>query len=154
MVGVDDRLRGVNGELTHGELTPWVGVGRCNSTTDQSSDLSLSPCFKKGMVEGSLGDCLSKGSGDNEDTIKKLCALLLAVDRLSTIERLYCSAKLAAVQASWDELAASGPKEGGEALGWLPRFLSWLTTFLEQVGGLSIRGRVQSQGGEETAIAL
>ena len=105
------------------------------------------------MVEGSLGDCLSKGSGDNEDTIKKLCALLLAVDRLSTIERLYCSAKLAAVQASWDELAASGSKEGGgEALAWLPRFLSWLTAFLEQVGGPSIsRGyNLPPVGGEVT----
>jgi hypothetical protein len=84
------------------------------------------------MVEGSLADSLSRGGGDKEDAIKKLCALLLAVDRLSTVERLYCSAKLAAVHASWEEFSASGPREGGEA--WLPRFITWLTSFLEQVG--------------------
>ena len=91
----------------------------------------------QGMVEGSLGESLSKGTGgSNDDTVKKLSALLLAVDRLSTVEALYCTARMAAVQASWDELAASAPPQlrggGSDVLAWLPRFLTWLASFLEQ----------------------
>ena len=83
------------------------------------------------MVEGSLAESLSKG-GD-EEAIKKLCALLLAVDRLSTVEGLYCSARVAAVQTAWDELAASTPPASDALSSWLPRFTSWLVSFFEQV---------------------
>ena len=91
----------------------------------------------QGMVEGSLGESLSKGTGgSNDDTVKKLSALLLAVDRLSTVETLYCTARMTAVQATWDELAASAPPQlrggGSDVLAWLPRFLTWLASFLEQ----------------------
>jgi hypothetical protein len=95
------------------------------------------------MVEGSLAEALSKGG--EEESIKKLCALLLAVDRTSTVEQLYLTSKSTAVQATWEELSAtttSTPASAqrsspSELMTWLPRFLSWLSTFLENVSTAS-----------------
>ena len=93
----------------------------------------------QGAVEGSLGESLSKGSGDSDDdTVKTLSVLLLAVDKLSTYKAMYCTACLDVVQVTWDELAALAPPQlrgrggGTDALSWLPRFLTWLASFLEQ----------------------
>ena len=98
------------------------------------------------MVEGSLAESLSRG-GD-EEAIKKLCALLLAVDRLSTVEGLYCNARVAAVQAAWDELASSAPTSSDALSSWLPRFISWLVSFFEQV-----RGQGEEWGGGQRHAA-
>ena len=108
------------------------------------ADACSPPPLVQGMVEGSLGESLSKGTGgSNDDTVKKLSALLLAVDRLSTVEALYCTARMAAVQATWDELAASAPPQlrggGSDVLAWLPRFLTWLASFLEQEAAWCVR---------------
>ncbi|KAG2489551.1 hypothetical protein HYH03_012002 [Edaphochlamys debaryana] len=89
------------------------------------------------QVEGSLGEALAKGQDD--DNTRKLCGLLLAVDRYSTIESLYVSTKMAQVHALWEDCAAKGaaaaapgaaPAEGGAAL-WLPTFLARLLGLLE-----------------------
>ncbi len=110
----------------------------------------------QGMVEGSLAEALSRG-GDDVEAVKKLCALLIAVDRMATIEKLFCSTRLAAVQSSWDEMSGSLPaaapnpmpppqqsghqgKTGeGDVMAWLPRFLSWLVSFLEQESSWCLR---------------
>ncbi|GIL79342.1 hypothetical protein Vretimale_16532 [Volvox reticuliferus] len=80
------------------------------------------------QVEGSLGDALARGSDDANT--RKLCGLLLAVDRYGTIESLYVSTKLAQVHALWEEHAAAGG--GAEVVAaWLPSFLSRLLALLQ-----------------------
>lgn len=65
----------------------------------------------QGMVEGSLAEALSAantsgpGSKDRdeatqaaqEEGVRKLCKLLLAVDRYATVEALYCTTRMAQV---------------------------------------------------------
>mmetsp|Transcript_8936 Transcript_8936/g.19078 ORF Transcript_8936/g.19078 Transcript_8936/m.19078 type:complete len:778 (+) Transcript_8936:63-2396(+) len=96
------------------------------------------------MIEGSLAEALTKGQ--DEEAVKRLCALLLAVDRYSTIEHLYCNSRLSSIHAAWEELSAKGAaaSSGGAApaqsdaptsssgpFAWLQRFFSHLATFLE-----------------------
>lgn len=104
----------------------------------------------QGLIEGSLADALAAstpragaagaaaGSGATDETVRQLAGLLLAVDRLSTIDNLYCSSRCAAVAAKWDELSAAAAAAAAAApgtlagLAWLPHFLAWLTAFLEE----------------------
>lgn len=76
------------------------------------------------MIEGTLADALSKSDAE---TIKRLAALLLAVDRYSTIETLYCNSRLSQVFSIWDD-----QQQGPDIVDWLPRFHSKLLAFLEQ----------------------
>ncbi|KXZ47642.1 hypothetical protein GPECTOR_34g801 [Gonium pectorale] len=88
------------------------------------------------QVEGSLGEALTKGGDD--DNARKLCGLLLAVDRYGTIEGMYVTTKLAQVYALWEEHAASGAASdstGAGAAAWLPAFLSRLLALLEAEAG-------------------
>ncbi|GAX73150.1 hypothetical protein CEUSTIGMA_g603.t1 [Chlamydomonas eustigma] len=97
----------------------------------------------QGLVEGSLGEALTKGG--EEESIKQLCALLLAVDRVSTVEQLYVTAKSTVVQVTWEEVSgmssASSQRTNtpSDLMGWLPRFFSWLSTFLENEAGWCLR---------------
>ncbi|GLC36637.1 hypothetical protein PLESTM_000483600 [Pleodorina starrii] len=94
------------------------------------------------QVEGSLGEALARGSDD--DNTRKLCGLLLAVDRYGTIESLYVSTKLAQVHNLWEEHASAsasaglgaGGGGGSEAVAaWLPAFLSRLLALLQAEAG-------------------
>jgi hypothetical protein len=92
------------------------------------------------QVEGSLGEALSVKGADamaKEETIGRLCTLLLAVDRLSTVESLYCSSRLSFIKTAWEEMVvASGVPN---AVHGLNRFLSWLPSFIEQEAAWCIR---------------
>ncbi|PNW86446.1 hypothetical protein CHLRE_02g086700v5 [Chlamydomonas reinhardtii] len=81
------------------------------------------------QVEGSLGEALARGADD--EAMRKLCGLLLAVDRYGTIESLYVSTKMAKVHALWEEVAAAGAAAPEGAASWLATFLSRLLALLE-----------------------
>ncbi|KAG2435213.1 hypothetical protein HXX76_007296 [Chlamydomonas incerta] len=81
------------------------------------------------QVEGSLGEALARGADD--EAMRKLCGLLLAVDRYGTIESLYVSTKMAKVHALWEEVAAAGAAAPDGAASWLATFLSRLLALLE-----------------------
>eukprot|EP00197_Chlamydomonas_leiostraca_P010789 CAMPEP_0202876086 /NCGR_PEP_ID=MMETSP1391-20130828/28472_1 /ASSEMBLY_ACC=CAM_ASM_000867 /TAXON_ID=1034604 /ORGANISM="Chlamydomonas leiostraca, Strain SAG 11-49" /LENGTH=541 /DNA_ID=CAMNT_0049557873 /DNA_START=46 /DNA_END=1668 /DNA_ORIENTATION=+ len=103
----------------------------------------------QGLVEGSLAEALSKpavvlaaaaGSdeaaaasiAEGEERMRQLAALLLTVDRYSTVEQLYVSGRMAHVTAIWDEAcgaasASAGtgkPGAQGDIVTSLPRFYS------------------------------
>lgn len=85
------------------------------------------------QVEGSLAEALAvKGEEAmaKEETIGRLCTLLLAVDRLATVESLYCSSRLSLIKSAWEEMVvASGVTNAAHGLS---KFLSWLPSFIEQ----------------------
>ncbi|GFR44477.1 hypothetical protein Agub_g5740, partial [Astrephomene gubernaculifera] len=100
------------------------------------------------QVEGSLREALARGQED--EAVKQLCGLLLAVDRYGTIESLYVTTKLAQVHALWEEHAGPSPAAssaaapaapaGGVAAAeaaavWLPVFLSRLLALLQAEAG-------------------
>ena len=95
------------------------------------------------MIEGSLSDALARGGEADEDPVRKLSGLLLAVDRYGTVEQLYCTSRMSLVFAVWEECSAQQQAQqqqgatGGScgssssAVSWLPAFNSRLLSILE-----------------------
>lgn len=78
----------------------------------------------RARVEGGLADAFSR---KDDSSVKKLCEVLIAVDRYQTIESLYCTSRLAKVHQVWESFQGLG-----DIIGWLPRFYEQILRVVEE----------------------